>query len=289
MINAYTLETGISLSAQDATTSFTDSFRGLGANGRFADQPTITYTPLSGERFARSVMRPIPLSALLLLAQGGYPIDQVLRVCVRAINGLHNSYGGYAARAGDPKFHELLNLLREQQAAGGAEFQLRGEGEEKQDIVLSVRPPSDDAMAARRARIAALLGVSTETSEYRVVFGTFPANDKEVAIQTRSMLQVLADLASYVDVPPGDIAEERVHVPPRTAEQERLFPALLRVRYAEAPPPRDAYVAVRYRERWFWIDDRDRGSKAALSFVMLMFSLSETDAPAAPMLTIPAR
>jgi hypothetical protein len=102
------------------------------------------------------------------------------------------------------------------------------------------------------------------------------------------MLQVLVDLASYLEVPPADVAEGRVHVSPRTTEQERLFPALLRVRYAEAPP-RDAYVAVRYRERWFWIDDRDAGSKASLSFVMLMFSLSDTEAHPAPVLTIPAR
>src|SRR5262245_66347792 len=65
VINAYTLETGIQLSAQDATTGFTDSFRALGANGRYADQPTIPYTPVSGERFARSVKSPIPIGTLL--------------------------------------------------------------------------------------------------------------------------------------------------------------------------------------------------------------------------------
>src|SRR5262245_55313957 len=102
------------------------------------------------------------------------------------------------------------------------------------------------------------------------------------------MLQVLVDLASYVEVPPRDIAEERVHVPARSPKQERLFPPLCRVRHADTAPA-DAHVAVRYRDRWFWIDDRDRGSKASLSFVMLMFSLSDTEAHPAPVLTIPAR
>jgi hypothetical protein len=40
--------------------------------------------------------------------------------------------------------------------------------------------------------------------------------------------------------------------------------------------PADAHVGVRYRDTWFWIDDRDHHSKAAFKFQMLLFSLTET-------------
>lgn len=55
--------------------------------------------------------------------------------------------------------------------------------------------------------------------------------------------------------------------------------------------PADADAAVRYRERFFWIDDRDLPSKAMLSFVMPLFALTETGQPAsaAPVVTVPAR
>jgi hypothetical protein len=49
-------------------------------------------------------------------------------------------------------------------------------------------------------------------------------------------------------------------------------------------------VAVRYRDSWFWIDDRDHPSKAAFNFLMLLFSLTETGSTqSAPLVTVPAR
>ncbi len=55
---------------------------GLGAQGQFTDRPTVTYNPLMGERFARSLMTPIPPPALMSLIQAGYPVDLVLRLAV---------------------------------------------------------------------------------------------------------------------------------------------------------------------------------------------------------------
>lgn len=288
VINAYTLETSIDLLGQSSTTGFGDSFRSLGASGRYADQPTITYTPVVGDKFARSIMSPIPVNAVLLLAQGGYPLDVVMRVCVIAVNGLDNSFGGYAARDGDPRFHEMLELLRGHHVAGRIEMRSRGEGEEAKDLVWTMRPALDEAMAKRQARFAALLGISPDKKEYRITTGGFAASDDEIAMQTRSILQVLVDVASYIEVPAGDASEGRVYLPSRTPEQERMFPPFLRVRNADAPP-RDAYVAVRYRERWFWIDDRDRASKAAFSFLIVMLSLTNTETQPGPVVTIPAR
>ena len=52
--------------------------------------------------------------------------------------------------------------------------------------------------------------------------------------------------------------------------------------------PTDAHVAVRYRDLWFWIDDRDLNSKRMFAFVMLLFSLTETGGDQrAPIVTVP--
>jgi hypothetical protein len=96
-------------------------------------------------------------------------------------------------------------------------------------------------------------------------------------------------ISDYVEIPALDIAEGRVSSPQRTAEQQRLFPPLLVVRNG-ASRPDDSYVAVPYRNQWFWIDDRDRQSKEILNFLMIMFSLTEAGpSQGAPVVTVPAR
>jgi hypothetical protein len=265
-----------------------DSFIGGIANGSYTDRPTITYAPLSNDKFAKSLMAPIPITGIVLLLQAGYPADVVLRVCSNSINNLSNSYGGLGARRGDPRFQELLSLLRKQQEEGLlAVFSKR---ETDQQVVrLSLRESEHEASKVRARRIAELLGVDPVTREFNVVYGAQPLNPAEIAIQSRSMMQVLVDVGSYIDVPRQDSDEGRVYMPQRDEEGERLFPPPLRV-YSGEHAPDDAFVTVPYRGGWFWIDDRDHRSKAAFNFVMLLFSLTETgSAQAGPVVTVPTR
>jgi hypothetical protein len=288
VISSYSLEGDISLSGQYAPVGRGDTFGGVGATGRYADRPTITYQPLAGDKFAKSLMASIPVTGILFLIQSGYPADLVLRICVNTINGLENSYGGPGnPRAGSSKFRELMTALRQSQAAGGIGFRIKA-AKDTQTVVMFFRPSIHEAAAPNR-KIRELLGLNAVAREFSIVSGSFPENDAEVAILPRSILQALVDLASYFDVPAADIAEGRVYRPQRTPEQERMFPPLLNIRYGSSRPD-DAFVAVPYRNQWFWIDDRDQQSKAVLGFLLMMFSLTE-NAPTqpAPMVTIPAR
>jgi len=54
--------------------------------------------------------------------------------------------------------------------------------------------------------------------------------------------------------------------------------------------PGDAFIAVPYRNYWFWIDDRDLSSKTLFSFLMFVFSLTETGGAkeGAPIITVPS-
>jgi hypothetical protein len=91
-----------------------DTFFGIGGTSRRSDHPTITYVPLTGDKFAKGLMSPIPIPipAILSLVQSGYPADVVLRFCANAVNGLENARGGLGPRHSDPGFVELLALMR---------------------------------------------------------------------------------------------------------------------------------------------------------------------------------
>ena len=289
VINSYELTGEVNLSGDYAPIGRGDTFGHVGTSGRYSDKPTITYQPLSGDKFTRSLMLPIPIPGVLFLIQNGYPADLVLRVCVNSINDLQNSYGGPGRpQAGDPKFRELITAIRESQAAGGIGMRMKTTTD-KQAVVIFLRPSTDEAIAAPVRKIRELLGLSETAREFNVVYGTYPENDTEITMLSRSILQVLIDLASYIDVPAVDLAEGSVYGLQRTPEQERMFPTLLTVRCGSSAPG-NAHVSIHYRNQWFWIEDRDRLSKQMFNFLMFLFSLTETGTPqAAPIVTIPAR
>ena len=90
------------------------------APGIYVDRPTITYSPLSGDKFARSLMTPIPPAAILSFLQAGYPVDVVLRLTVHAINGIHSRFGGSARERARPirSFIRSYEKLRNIQQSG---------------------------------------------------------------------------------------------------------------------------------------------------------------------------
>jgi hypothetical protein len=259
------------------------------ARGRYTDRPTITYNPLMGENFARSLLKPIPIGSILLLVQSGYPIDQVLRICIQAINGLKNHFSTrVGGRKADPEFYEVLTLLRQIQMMDGISFRSTLT-DKKESVVMSFREPKTEAQVLKLKRLLHLLGLQADAREFTVVYGAFPVNEKEIAILSRSMIQVMSEYASYIEVPHSDIAEGRVSVPEqKSAEAKVQFPPLIRVRNGTSKPE-DAFVAVSYRKHWFWIDDRDLHSKGTFYFLMLMFSFTERGeiGRAAPIITVP--
>src|SRR5262249_19776529 len=97
VISAYSFQGQISATGQINTgPAPTAPTAILGGATSYSDRPTVTYTPLSGDRFSRSLLRPIPPSAIFELIQAGFPADVILQITARGLNGLSNrsSLGG---------------------------------------------------------------------------------------------------------------------------------------------------------------------------------------------------
>ena len=135
--------------------------------------------------------------------------------------------------------------------------------------------------------VRALLGLKGDATEFSVVYGTVPQNSQEIPVETRSMLELMLELATGVDVPPADLTEGRA-LTSLAAPGETPPEPLLHIRCGKTAPS-DAFAAVPYRNLWFWIDDTDRASKSRFTFLMILFSLAEGgQTSAAPLVTISA-
>ncbi len=253
-------------------------------NGKYTDRPTITYSPLTGERYTRSLLKPVPLSGVFLLLQSGYPADAIMRVCVQSLNGLDNRRSGaLLTREADPRFEEAITEMRALQLRGALYFQVEP-SPEKLDIRMGFRPARDASTAERAAQLRRLLGLDPAANEYVVLYGPTPKSGASLAVMSRSMTQVMIAYAADIDVPAADVEEGRVIPTLAGPEATRL----IRV-HTGAEPPADAHAAVRYRDRWFWVDDRDLRSKTSLQFLMTLFAFTERGAQsgATPVITVP--
>jgi hypothetical protein len=235
-------------------------------------------------------MTPIRPAAILSLVQSGRPVDLAFRVCIESVNGIYNRVGGrIRTHQADPDFYRLIDSLRKIQESMAVGMRVQETEDKKQAILMYFRkkniPPD---IVAEMDRVKRILGLNPEVQEFKVSYGAIPQDDQEIAILSRSMLEILQELASYIDVPEIHVAEQRAA--PNLADNTALagdVPPLICVQ-SDSEKPGDAFVAVQYRDHWFWIDDRNFTSKKMFSFLMFLFTLAETGTPQqAPVLTVP--
>ena len=120
IVSGYSMQTGVSvngtLSSQNAVQG---NFLAAGGQAIYTDRPTVTYVPLTGEKFLRGLVTPIDPKNIFFMIQAGYPADFLLGLTVESLNGVRNrSTGGGVVREADAEFVRALDLLRQVQAAG---------------------------------------------------------------------------------------------------------------------------------------------------------------------------
>ena len=130
-----------------------------------------------------------------------------------------------------------------------------------------------------------LLDLDPTADELSVSYGHVPQSRREIAMTTLSMLQILVKMATLVDVPEEDVASgatvPSIDAPPG-------FDDIIRIHQGAERPER-TFVSARYRDRWYWIEDGDFRSKRTFTFLMILFSLTETGGrEGLPLVTIPA-
>jgi hypothetical protein len=297
VIAGYQLQTtvGAGVSIQNYTASSVVGPAAVGgtaaAAATYTDRPTVIYAPLTGNDFIKKLMTPIPPAAVLFLLQSGYSATLVMQIAVDSVNGIANeSRRAGMTRPGDPNFARVTQLLYELQLANALQIRVERSKDNTETAVMGF-PPTDVGpdILAKTAEMRRILRLGPPSRAYQVRYGGWSGRPDEIAIATRSMLQVMLELGVLAQVPESDVAGGRATpgttgAPSPVAER----PTLLNIRSGGSPPP-ESYVAIPYKGRWFWIGDDDIRSKSIFTSVMLLFSISDVGVRTAPpVVTVPA-
>ena len=256
----------------------------VGVGGTFTNNPTVTYAPVTGADFARTLLAPMPPADLFALILAGVPAELVLGL------GLH-SIGPYANKratpgaltAADPGFGQAFELLLQLQRSGRLAVQLTVN---EQDRVATLRIGRGEPPDSAESRLRSMLKLLPDRDTFEVVYTLAEPKPGQIAIRTRSLVEVLSQLAADIDVPAGDLTAGRTYASLPDLTTPGWFPRV-EVRYGSLRP-RDAFVAAFYDGDWFWIANDDLASKRVFSFVLLLTSLRESSKPGQPpVITIP--
>ncbi len=291
IVAGYSMQTGVNVggtvSSRDAIQG---NFAAVGAQAIYTDRPTITYVPMTGEKFLRGLITPIYPKNVFFMMQAGYPADFLLGLAVESLNGVRNrSATAGGVREADPEFIRALDLLREAQAAGAIGMRVEEDKVKgSTGVVFFRRDDLAPDVAAKGVEIRRLLNLPTDTDKFTITYSPMRGATNELAVNSRSMLQIMQAFASYMDVPEPHLKDGRAIPAFENSSAEAGLQAV-RIRSGKEKPA-NTFAAVQYRGYWFWIDDGDLRTKRAMTAIMFFFTLAETgDTGKLPLITIPAQ
>jgi len=112
--------------------------------------------------------------------------------------------------------------------------------------------------------------------------------DNELAVNSRSMVQIMGAFASYLDAP-AEHLQNKSATPAFENTAEGGLQDLIKI-HSGTETPAAAFAAVHYRDYWYWVADNDLRTKRALTAVMFLFTLADTGGTEnLPLVTIPAQ
>lgn len=292
IVSGYTLEGSVALSGNLSSESAVQGdFLSLGAGGKFTDRPTITYSPVTGEKFHRSFMTPVPPKLLLFLMESGWSAEMVLPLTVDAINGLRGrKAAGKHAREGNQDFYRVISLMADIQETGSMAFRLmRGSDDEESIVVFFYKDDTSSETEKNRSEIGRLLGLSEDKTQMTVKYGFLSQSQDEIALLTRSMLQMMITLSTLIEVPEIHVQKGLTKsIENRPGTEEEKLGQLIHIESGQEAPG-NAFASVKYLDHWFWINEGDFSSKRTFTFLMLLFSMMENEkSEGLPLITIPA-
>jgi hypothetical protein len=262
----------------------------------YNDSPTLSYQPLYGADFLKSVLSPIPLDSLLVMTQSGWSLKRIFSLCVERINHIPNAH-----RASGPtpkvepefqQFKQVLSVMEEIQAKGKIEMGL--DGLASKDLVILFEAPKHPELLSKLARLLNTHAPANGKLYIKVGSNFLKTDPDQVALRSRSISSLLFYLSQNVEIPKEDIdkglvTETATKTGGKFNWSDTPAGGLFKVKVSESYPD-GAFLAVNYRDHWFYIADNDLNTKASFMLLVQLFDLQAGQTTSTgPTLTLPIR
>jgi len=265
---------------------------GLAGGGlSYSESPTITYQPLGGEDFVKRMLSPLAPEGLMLLASSGWSVERLMMCCVYRVNGIENAPSAAGPTPDYPpdfgEFQHLSSLFRDLQKVGLLKTSF-ADGE----VYAHLARTEDGEWGEQIDELRELLGLDAEIETLHVVPHYVPESPDELAMVGRSLLAVLFYMSQGVKAPAEHETAGLVTVTPDESGQPldwwAAMSSILRI-HSSREAPSSAFVSVRYRGYWFYIDDTDLRSKSTFALLTYLFSMQASSGQGGgPLLTLSA-
>ena len=254
----------------------------------YEENPTISYVPVVGERYLLQLTAPISMTMLTQLTRTMTNPEPALMALVSEINGMYNPDFVFNAGDEDPNFERVVAIIAKLTRLHRLKWV---ETRDKPASFALVIDQSQPEHAALVKEMLTLLGLSPEnyTSPRIVLPVSLALNSADmgaIGFTTRSVWDLVEILSARIEVPEVDVADGVVASAPPPAKIGKM----LRVHHSESEPEH-AYIAVQFRDGWFYIDERDLATKEYFKLLGGLWSLTMANSAqqntSAPVLTVP--
>ncbi len=267
----------------------------IGAELSWQNTPTISYTPLQGQTFALQLFRPIDLIIIQQLIYGGWDVDRVFRICVQSMNDILNAPTASGPMPDfQPQFENFIKvskLLRyfQQREQLQVSIKLNEPGKVYKGAGLGISFPTGSELSEQLQDL--MPGGDRENGYYNLEVEMGFTKNRNIGIMPRSLLACMYYLSLGVEVP--NSIDEQKCIPCTHTEEGHDFDwkdvvgDLLSVKSSKSKPA-NAFISVKYRNYWFYIDEHDLQSKRTFVLLLQLYNLQSSPTTATgPVLTLP--
>jgi hypothetical protein len=254
----------------------------------YEENPTISYVPVAGEKYLRQLTAPISPLLLTDISRTMTNPAPALSAFIASANYIYNPNFNFSDDREDSRFDELISII----AALARNHRLQWVESATDKAQLSIVIDQSEARhAAQVKQLLQLLGLpAAKPGQGQVVIPVFLALDGAASgglgLTTRSLWDMVEIFSASIEVPAADEAAGVVTPAPPPGRVGRQ----LKIAFS-TDEPEHAYIAVAYREGWFYIDERDLITKEYFRLLASLWTMTMSKAigqgAAAPLLTVP--